>query len=80
MTGVQTCAIPICYSQGQEVRLEVQRSQETPQQQQNQQQTNPDGHNQQGRRQPQQEQRHNEQTEDFIQKLRLGLLPADETI
>lgn len=68
------------YSQGQEVRLEVQRNQETPQQQQNQQQTNPDGHNQQGRRQPQQEQRHNEHTEDFIQKLRLGLLPADETI
>lgn len=67
------------YTQGQEVRLEVQRNQETPQQQ-NQQQTNPDGHNQQHHRNPQQEQRRNEHAEDFLQRLRLGLLPVDETM
>ncbi len=68
------------YSQGQEVRLEVQRNQEAPQQQ-NQQQTNPDGHNQQQHhRHPQQEQRRDDHAGDFLQRLRLGLVTAEETL
>ena len=60
------------YSQNSEVRVEVQRGEDSQQaQQQQQQQTDPNGHNQQNQRQQQrQEESH---SGDFLQKLRLGL-------
>ena len=59
-----------------EVRVEVQRGEDSQQAQQ--QQTNPDGHNQQRQ---QQEHRQEEQHDgDFMQKLRLGLFGLDDTI
>ena len=62
---------------GQEVKVEVQRGQETPQQQnQNQHQTNPDGH-QQNRQHHQQQEHKEEHSGDFLQKLRLGLVETD---
>ena len=64
------------YSQNSEVRVEVQRGEDSQQAQQ--QQTNPDGHNQQRQ---QQEHRQEEQHDgDFMQKLRLGLFGLDDTI
>lgn len=67
------------YSQGQQVRIEVQRNQEAPQQQ-NQHQANPDGHNKnQQQHQQRQEPRQEEHRDmDFLQKLRLGLLGIEE--
>ena len=66
------------YSQSQQVKIEVQRNDETPQQQ-NQHQADPDGHNQnrqhQQRQEPRQEDHHDM---DFLQKLRLGLLGDEE--
>lgn len=54
-----------------EVRVEVQRSEDSQQAQQQQQQTDPNGHNRQSQ---QQQQRQEEQhSGDFLQKLRLGL-------
>lgn len=64
------------YGQGQEVRLEVQRNQEAPQQQ-NQHQANPDGHQQNQQHQRQQERRQEETAGDFLQKLRLGLFEPE---
>lgn len=66
------------YGQGQEVKVEVQRSQETPQQQsqQDQHQANPDGHNrnqQQHQDRQDRRQRQAEHAGDFLQRLRLGL-------
>ena len=55
-----------------EVRVEVRENSQQPEQQQHQ-QTDPDGHNQQ-----QQQQR--QQSEDFIQKLRLGLFNLEDII
>jgi len=64
------------YSQN-EVRVEVQRNDNSQQADQQQQQTDPDGHNRQ--QQQQQERRHDEpHSGDFIQKLRLGLFSTDE--
>ena len=64
------------YSHNSEVRVEVQRGEDSQQAQQ--QQTNPDGHNQQRQ---QQEHRQEEQHDgDFMQKLRLGLFGLDDTI
>lgn len=67
------------YGAGQEVHVEVQRSQDS--QQQHFQQADPDGRGQQQHRQ-QQEQRQENQTggQDFMQKLRLGLFGAEETL
>lgn len=61
------------YGQNSEVRVEVQRNEDSQQaQQQQQQQTDPNGHN----RQQQQEQQRQEESHsgDFLQKLRLGLV------
>lgn len=63
-------------SRGQDVQVEVQRQQET---QQNQQQQNYDGHN--GHAQDGQERRQRREhtnSQDFMQQLRLGLIPGDE--
>lgn len=60
------------YGQNNEVRVEVQRNEDSQQaQQQQQQQTDPNGHNRQSQ---QQQQRQEEQhSGDFLQRLRLGL-------
>lgn len=62
-----------------EVRLEVQRSGDSQQAQQQQQQTDPNGHN---RQQQQQQQHHhdNGRSEDFIQRLRLGLFSLEDVV
>lgn len=65
------------YGQNSEVRVEVQRSEDSQQaQQQQQQQTDPNGHN----RQSQQQQRQQEEghSGDFLQKLRLGLFSPED--
>lgn len=65
------------YNQNSEVRVEVQRGENSQQAQQ--QQTDPDGRNQQ----QQQQQQHRQESEhngDFIQKLRLGLFGLDDMI
>ena len=65
-------------SRGQEVQVDVQRQQES-QQGQNQQHQNYDGHNghaQDGQERRQQRREHTS-TQDFMQQLRLGLIPAD---
>jgi len=59
-----------------EVRVEVQRGEDSQQAQQ--QQTNPDGHNHQ--QQQQQQQQEEEHSGDFLQKLRLGLFGLDDVI
>lgn len=56
------------YSQNSEVRVEVQRGEDS---QQAQQQTDPDGHNRQSQQQQQQQEENH--SGDFLQKLRLGL-------
>lgn len=58
------------YSQN-EVRVEVQRSEDSQQAQQQQQQTDPNGHNRQS--QQQQQRQEESRSGDFLQKLRLGL-------
>lgn len=66
-------------SRGQEVQVDVQRQQES-QQGQNQQHQNYDGHNghaQDGQERRQQRREHTS-TQDFMQQLRLGLIPAEE--
>ena len=63
------------YNQSSEVRVEVQRGENSQQAQQ--QQTDPDGHNQQQQQQHRQE---SENNGDFIQKLRLGLFGLDDII
>lgn len=61
-----------------EVRVEVQRNENGQQAEQQFQQANPDGHNQQHRQQERrQEQEH---SEDFIQRLRLGLFGLEDAI
>lgn len=65
------------YGQGQQVRVEVQRAQE-PAEQHNQQQANPDGHNQNHQQRQEQRQERREHTEDFMQRLRLGLFSTGE--
>lgn len=61
-----------------EVRVEVQRNENGQQAEQQFQQANPDGHNQQHRQQERrQEQGH---SEDFIQRLRLGLFGLEDAI
>lgn len=60
----------------EEVRLEVQRGEES--QQQNFRQADPDGRGQQHHRQQQERQEEQHSGEEFMQKLRLGLFGADE--
>lgn len=66
------------YSQ-QEVRVEVQRGEES-QQQQAFQNADPDGRGQRHQRQQQEQEQHQEQGGDFLQKLRLGLFSTEESI
>ena len=61
-----------------EVRVEVRENSQQPEQQQHQ-QTDPDGHNQQ-QHQHRQHQEDSGQSEDFIQKLRLGLFNLEDII
>ena len=60
-----------------EVRVEVRENSQQPEQQH--QQTDPDGHNQQ-QQQQRQHQKDSGQSEDFIQKLRLGLFNLEDII
>lgn len=67
-------------SRGQEVQVEVQRQQESQQGQNQQHQQNYDGRNghaQDGQERRQQRREHTS-AQDFMQQLRLGLIPADE--
>lgn len=65
------------YNQNSEVRVEVQRGEDSQQAQQQQQQADANGHNRQS--QQQQERRQEEQhSGDFLQKLRLGLFGQDD--
>ena len=64
------------HSQSSEVRVEVQRNENSQQSEQQQQQTDPNGHNQ--RQQQQQRRQESEHSEDFIQRLRLGLFGTDD--
>ena len=66
------------HSQNSEVRVEVQRNEDSQQTQQQQQQTDPNGHNQQ--QQEQQRRQESEHSEDFVQRLRLGLFGLDDTL
>ena len=61
-----------------EVRVEVRENSQQPEQQQHQ-QTDPDGHNQQ-QQQQRQHQKDSGHSEDFIQKLRLGLFNLEDII
>ncbi|MDO5603494.1 MAG: flagellar hook-length control protein FliK [Oscillospiraceae bacterium] len=64
------------YSQN-EVRVEVQRNEDSQQaQQQQQQQTDPNGHNRQ--QQEQQQRQEESHSGDFLQKLRLGLFGTED--
>ena len=66
------------YGQNSEVRVEVQRSEDSQQaQQQQQQQTDPNGHNRQSRQQQRQPQEESH-SGDFLQKLRLGLFGTED--
>ena len=66
------------YGAGQEVHVEVQRNENSQQSEQQQQQANPDGHNQQ---QHQQQRRQEEgRSQDFVQRLRLGLYGLEDFI
>ena len=64
------------YGQSSEVRVEVQRNEDSQQAQQQQQQTDPNGHNRQSQQQERQR-REEEHSGDFLQKLRLGLFGTD---
>ena len=63
------------HGQSSEVRVEVQRGEDG---QQAQQQTDPNGHNRQ--QQQQQHRQESEHSEDFAQRLRLGLFGTEETL
>ena len=63
----------------QEVRVEVQRGEES-QRQQAFQNADPDGRGQRHQQQQRQEEQHQEHSEDFLQKLRLGLFGTEEGI
>ena len=63
--------------QSSQVRVEVQCNEDSQQAQQQQQQADPNGHNRQ--QQEQQRQQDSEHSEDFVQRLRLGLFGAEET-
>lgn len=66
------------HGQSGEVRLEVQRNEDSQQSQQEQQrQTDPNGHNRQ--QQQQQRRQESEHSDDFVQRLRLGLFGPEET-
>lgn len=65
------------HGQSGEVRVEVQRGGDSQQAQQQQQQADPNGHNQQQQQQRRQESEH---SGDFVQRLRLGLFEAEETL
>lgn len=65
------------HGQSSEVRVEVQRGGDSQQAQQQQQQADPNGHNQQQQQQRRQESEH---SGDFVQRLRLGLFEAEETL
>ncbi len=65
------------YGQNSEVRVEVQRNEDSQQaQQQQQQQTDPNGHNRQN--QEQQQRQEESHSGDFLQKLRLGLFSPED--
>ena len=64
------------YDQHSEVRVEVQRGEDS---QQAQHQADPNGHNQQSQQQ-QQQHREEQHDGDFLQKLRLGLYGLEDTI
>ena len=67
-------------SRGQEVQVDVQRQQESQQGQNQQHQQNYDGHNghaQDGQERRQQRREHTG-PQDFMQQLRLGLIPGEE--
>ena len=67
-------------SRGQEVQVDVQRQQESQQGQNQQHQQNYDGHNghaQDGQERRQQRREHTS-PQDFMQQLRLGLIPGEE--
>lgn len=67
------------YGAGQEVHVEVQRNQDS--QEQHFQQADPDGRGQQQRQRQQENRQDNPSSgQDFIQKLRLGLFGAEETL
>ena len=67
------------YGQNQEVRVEVQRNEDSQQAgQQQQQQTDPDGHGQHSHQQQERHKQENGHSGDFIQKLRLGLFGPEE--
>ena len=64
------------YNQNSEVRVEVQRNEDGQQAQQ--QQTDPNGHNRQ--QQQQQRQEEHSHSQDFAQRLRLGLFGLEDSI
>ena len=66
------------YGQNNEVRVEVQRNENSQQPQH--QQADPDGHHQQQQQQPQHRQEEQPHDGDFIQKLRLGLFGLDDIL
>ena len=66
------------HGQSSEVRIEVQRGEDSQQAQQQQQQADPNGHNRQ--QQQQQHRQESEHSEDFVQRLRLGLFGTGETL
>lgn len=66
------------HGQSSEVRVEVQRGEDSQQARQDQQQTDPNGHNRQ--QQEQQRRQESEHSEDFVQRLRLGLFGTEETL
>lgn len=69
------------YGQSGEVRVEVQRGEDSQQaQQQQQQQTDPNGHNRQSQQQQEHRQEEQQHSGDFLQKLRLGLFSLDDII
>ena len=65
------------YGQGQQVHVEVQRGQES-QEQHMFQQADPDGRGQQHHERRQKQEEQPERSEDFLQRLRLGLISLDE--
>lgn len=68
------------YGQSGEVRVEVQRGENSQQTQQQQQQTDPNGHNRQSQQQQEHRQEEQQHSGDFLQKLRLGLFSLDDII
>lgn len=66
------------HGQSSEIRVEVQRSEDSQQARQEQQQTDPNGHNRQ--QQEQQRRQEGEHSGDFVQRLRLGLFGTEETV